>query len=111
MCSEGDGMSEIKRDKLGHFIKGHTESKGKRNAMWKGADAGYFSIHDWVKLRLGRPNFCEGCGSEDKKKYEWANISGDYKRVTTDWLRLCTSCHRLFDGHANKMWETRRQYA
>jgi hypothetical protein len=104
-------MRTIKRDKLGHFIKGHTETKGVRNPMWRGDKAGYTSTHDWLYLRLGQPSFCEGCGKEDKKKYEWANLSGECKRVKTDWIRLCTSCHRAFDGHTYKMWETRRSYA
>lgn len=41
---------------------------------------------------------CERCHRTDKKKYEWANKSGRYLRDLTDWIRLCTSCHRLHDA-------------
>ena len=101
-------MREIKRDKLGHFLKGHKETRGENNAQWKGEEAGYGSIHDWVKLRLGKPNYCQHCKATDKKKYEWANISKKYKRDLNDWIRLCVSCHDEYDDCRAKMWQTRR---
>ena len=100
---------EIKqRDDKGKFVKGHTLTQGKNNAQWKGKDVGYFSLHNWVSYHLGKPKLCSSCGTTEAKKYEWSNISGEYKREASDWERLCVSCHRLKDGHADKMWETRR---
>lgn len=96
------------REINGRFKKGHSETVGRKNANWRGNKAGYTSVHDWLYIRLGTPRKCEHCSSIGKKKYEWANISKKYKRVLTDWIRLCTSCHRKYDGHAKKMWETRR---
>lgn len=55
--------------------------------------------HAWMNRHFGKPMKCEEC----KKTYEktlimhWANISGEYKRVRSDWRRLCISCHRKFD--------------
>ena len=37
------------------FKKGHTRTRGNKNPMWKGDEAGYTSIHDWLYLRLGKP--------------------------------------------------------
>lgn len=82
--------------------------KGEKNYLWKGENAGYGAKHDWVKNRLGRPNKCfnKRCkyprfnGNKwliKPKRYDWANISGKYKRVLSDWIRLCVSCHRLYD--------------
>lgn len=34
---------------------------------------------------------------EQPKRYEWANISGEYKRDRSDWVMLCPSCHRKID--------------
>ena len=34
--------------------------------------------------------------------YEWANISGEYKRNRNDFLRLCRTCHRRFDWNEEK---------
>lgn len=68
----------------------------------------YGSTHDWIKRYFGKPNFCEHCGSKTAKKFEWANISGEYKRERTDWLRLCTSCHHKYDNSRKTMWEVIR---
>lgn len=66
---------------------------GKNNHMWKGDMVGYSGIHAWIKSILGYPNKCDNCGKEDLKRYEWANISGLYKRELCDWRRLCKHCH------------------
>ena len=81
------------------------------NPMWKGVNAGYEAIHEWVYRTLGKPRLCSQCGTTKAKKFEWANISKKYRRDISDWKRMCTSCHRLFDGHGNKAWKTRRAYA
>lgn len=109
-------MREIKRqynDKPNStsFKKGHPGLRGEKNPMWKGAKAGYTSIHCWLYIHLGKPRKCEHCGTLSAKKFEWANISKKYIRDASDWIRLCTSCHRKYDRHAQKMWVTRRMYA
>lgn len=70
---------------------------GKENFNWKGDSVGYSALHSWIRKNKGTPKKCEHCGRTDKKKYEWANISGEYKRDLNDWIRLCTKCHREFD--------------
>lgn len=65
----------------------------------------YKVLHKWVARKLGRPRLCQHCGSTDAKKFEWANISKEYKREVTDWIRLCTPCHQVFDGHGVKPHE------
>ena len=92
----------------GQFKHGHSGLVEANNPNWKGAKAGYQSIHNWLYLRLGKPKECGHCGSGEKKRYEWANISKKYKRDVTDWIRLCVSCHRKYDGHGFKGWMTRR---
>ena len=54
-------------------------------------------IHRQVERVLGKPKICENCGDTTKNKYDWANISGLYKDDITDYIRLCISCHRLYD--------------
>lgn len=61
---------------------------------------GYRGIHNWVERTLGKPKLCEHCETTTAKRYHWANISGKYLRDKSDWLRLCVSCHWLFD-HKN----------
>lgn len=79
--------------------KGIPALKGSNNPSWKGDKVGYHGLHKWVQSVLGKPCQCEFCGTEGltKQKIHWANKSGDYKRVKSDWLRLCAGCHLKYD--------------
>ena len=63
----------------------------------------YSTIHIWIKKIAGQPHDCEFCGNTKlrDRQYEWANRSGSYLRQLSDWLRLCSKCHRAYDrsGH------------
>lgn len=73
---------------------------GEDHQFWKGDDVGYAALHAWVSRRLGTPSCCARCGTTTARRYEWANISREYRRDLTDWERLCVSCHRR-DGVAS----------
>jgi hypothetical protein len=117
-------MREIKqRDGKGRFVKGHTKvggfdrgSKhtkeirkkvsesmvgkyGDKARRWKGDDAGYVAKHMWIIKHYGKADRCEqaGCTFGNPKRYEWHNISREYKRDRTDYVQLCPSCHRKID--------------
>ena len=72
---------------------------GEKNPSYKGDDVGYRGLHIWVEKQLGKPRCCEDCGIKtlSHRQYHWANISGNYKRITTDWRRLCVRCHKVYD--------------
>ena len=72
---------------------------GKNNHKWKGDDVGYNGVHSWLVRRYGQPNKCDKCGTIKSKRYEWANVSGQYKRDRNDYQRLCVKCHRELDGN------------
>lgn len=87
-------------------------NSGTRNPGWKGDQVGYSALHTWVRRTLGTPSKCEKCNIDDiAKKYEWANISGQYKRDINDWMRLCRQCHSEYDDIPQKAWATRRKKA
>lgn len=65
--------------------------------MWKGEDVSYQRKHQWVRYWFGEAMECEHCGTTNAKKYDWANISGLYKRDSADYIRLCRSCHKKYD--------------
>jgi hypothetical protein len=79
----------------------HPGRKGKvineEHPLWKGDNAGYRAIHYWVERRLGKPMCCDYCGTIKGRRFHWANIDGMYKRIITDWIRLCPKCHKKFD--------------
>lgn len=66
---------------------------------WKGDKVGYRALHYWVERMLGKPATCEHCEKTNLsgKFIQWANKSGEYKRETTDWIRLCGKCHSKYD--------------
>lgn len=80
--------------------------KREAHAQWKGERAGYRAKHTWVAAEYGRPMMCETCGVLGKSRYHWANMSGEYHRIRSDWKRLCVSCHIKFDGSAKKGRQT-----
>lgn len=88
-----------------HFKKGAIpKNKGKKgwtnSGSFKPKDGNltYTGVHAWVRRRLGSPLSCEMCQRNDRGKYQWANISGEYKKDLSDWKRLCYWCHRKFDS-------------
>ena len=70
-----------------------------QNHNYKGDLVGIRNLHTWVSRRLGEPNKCEHCGTTTANRYEWSNISHQYKRELSDWQRLCIKCHQKYDGH------------
>ena len=77
--------------------------KGSNSHLWKGEKVSYSGLHHWIKKELGSPGTCKHCGKSglSGKKIHWANISHKYKRILTDWIRLCTKCHSRFDRRIN----------
>lgn len=73
--------------------------KGMIPFNWKGDKVGYSALHDWVERKLGKPDTCASCGRDKLTGHyiQWANISGQYRRDLTDWIRLCAKCHWHFD--------------
>lgn len=88
--------------------KYRTVISGSLHHNWRGDNVGYSALHQWVKRHLGAPNKCTACGTTNAKQFEWANISGNYKRSTDDWIRLCGSCHNKHDDIANRGWATKK---
>ena len=77
------GRIKLKKNKT-TFKKGHAGLVGSKNPMWKGNQAGYWSKHERIYVRFGKPKKCEDCGTETAKRYEWANLSGQNKTDRSD---------------------------
>jgi len=72
-------------------------ASGTQNGNWKGEEATYSAKHTWMRTNFGTPSFCEHCKTTENRRYHWANISGEYQRERSDWLRLCVPCHKRND--------------
>lgn len=84
------------------FTKNDVRITGSSNYGWKGEKASYAAKHRWIKKWFGNPDHCEICNTTKNIKYNWANISGLYKRVKDDWRQMCIPCHRRYDKHGEK---------
>jgi len=69
----------------------------KKSPYWLGEKAGYFAKHLWIRKKFGSASSCEKCKTEEKVRFEWANISGKYFRKRSDFVSLCVKCHRSMD--------------
>lgn len=57
----------------------------------------YTKLHYAVERERGKPNLCDKCGTTEAKRYDWANLTGDYNN-TADYKRLCRACHAAHDA-------------
>ena len=74
---------------------------GENNPMWKGDEVQMTSLHNWIRYRKPRPEFCEKCNLNSP--YDLANISGEYRRDVNDFEWLCRGCHMRKDGRINNL--------
>ncbi len=74
---------------------------GEKHSHWKGEKVSYSGLHHWISKTLGHPNICVNCGftSDNHHKMHWANKSHKYKRIVSDWIRLCVPCHSKYDSN------------
>ncbi len=71
---------------------------------WKGDSVSYGGLHKWLLRRKIKTNICEHCG--DSKKTQWANKDGQYKRELSDYIELCSSCHKYYDNQIRRALTT-----
>lgn len=63
----------------------------------KGENAGYHAFHKRVYSARGKADCCNVCGlKEIGRRYEWANLTGDYNNVM-DYEKMCKPCHMRYD--------------
>lgn len=94
-------IPNFKNGNKGWFKAGEVSDSNHPN--WVGDKVKYNALHTWIHRKLGKACRCDECGKskapEGKIKFfQWANISGEYKRELSDWRQLCAVCHRKFDG-------------
>lgn len=78
---------------------------GSAHFAWKGNKASYRALHYWLRRQLGKPTKCIKCNKESNKPriIQWANIDGKYRRISSDYIPMCCSCHKLHDLNIRAM--------
>lgn len=92
--------AKLSKVRLGNQnAKGAVRPKGSEHYLWKGDNVSYSGIHNWVRKHLGNCKECSNClfTSDNTHQFHWANISHEYKRELSDWVRLCVKCHKAYD--------------
>lgn len=85
---------------------------GEKSYNWKGDSVGYAGLHQWIKKQWGKAKLCEGENCKgNSARFEWANRSGKYKRVRSDWLQLCSSCHHIRDNLVRNFYVNKKERA
>ncbi len=86
------------------------ERLNEKHPLWKENGVSLSGLHAWVERKLGKPDTCEHCKKTGLKghKIHWANKYHTYQRSLEDWLRLCVSCHRIYDFRYNNYQLKRR---
>ena len=89
-------------DRKGRRISIKTEFK-KNNLPHKEKCNGYKKTHMWIYRHLGKPSKCEICGKDKLSGHSihWANKFHTYKKIISDWMRICSKCHYEFDVKNN----------
>lgn len=58
----------------------------------------YLRVHRWMRKNFGEATFCALVSGHTKaKRFEWANVSGQYLYDINDFVPMCPSCHRKYD--------------
>jgi hypothetical protein len=84
---------QLSKHNIKSKTKGRRNQRGLNHNLWR-TNPSYRTIHKRVELYRGKPNYCDECKTTDyNKKYDWANISGNYLNVD-DFRRLCVKCHK-----------------
>lgn len=102
--NKGVKVDKQKYPKMGHYRKHSEDTKKKMSEnsyAWKGDEAGYSSIHKWIRRWKGSAEHCDVCGIKGKR-YEWSNVDHKYRRVLDDYIPMCASCHRNYDKNNEK---------
>lgn len=90
-------FSHMKKNGIKSRKQASRNQRGENNNNWKKDRITYSAAHRRVEVERGKPNECEQCKTKTDKKFEWANISGNYFDPF-DFKRLCKSCHIKFDA-------------
>lgn len=84
----------LSSEKISNSMRGKF---GEESRRWKGNEASYVAKHMWIIKHYGNAKRCSKNPKHKAKRYEWANLSGEYKRDISDYIELCPSCHRKMD--------------
>ena len=101
---KGNKHSEETKNKISKANTGKIKSKEMiKKMIISFKKVSYRSKHYKMTKKYGKPIFCELNKNHKAKQYDWANINHKYNENINEWIRLCRSCHILFDNKTIKL--------
>lgn len=90
--------AKIRWKTQGYREKFRKSTTGENHAHWLGENVSKGVLHKWLARWYGKADRCENINCPDElDMFDWANLSGEYKRDRADFIRLCRLCHIRFD--------------
>jgi len=77
-----------------------SESRGGHNNFY--GTKHYRLVHNFVYKNMGKAYKCQKADETCLGRFEWANLSQEYKFDLSDWAQLCTSHHVRYDNNFKK---------
>ncbi|MFZ2152271.1 MAG: hypothetical protein WAV09_04145 [Minisyncoccia bacterium] len=90
--------------------KPQPHNQNEKHHSWKGKEAGYIAMHQWLRRKFGKANKCENQSCKYPRKnangkiifyptrFEWAIIHGnEHDHERENYIQLCKSCHVRYD--------------
>lgn len=94
----------MNKERINHNMPDNMPDNQHYNDTWKGDAAKYAALHLRVQRVRGKPSKCEVCGTTTAKRFEWANMTGNYADPM-DYKRMCCSCHHKHDGTIRNIYQ------
>ena len=84
--------------------------KNEKAPNWRGDKAGKAAVHGWLEVNYGKESICENPLCKGKSKtYDWAKKTEyGYVKDRKAFMRLCRSCHRIYDLTSEKREQAMR---
>lgn len=98
---KGFNLSQETKDKISMSLR------NEKHFAWK-VKPTYGIVHYWLRQNYGKPNKCLNLDCKGiSTRYEWALIKGrKYIRKRENFMRLCRSCHAIYDRNKNICFNT-----
>ena len=102
----GKKQSDDAKIKIG--VASSQRNTGEGNPAWRGDNVGYYSLHNYVRRRKVKPEFCEICNVGPPTHL--ANITLVYNRDLDNWKFMCPKCHSDYDYIPDRLSEISKSF-
>lgn len=82
------------------------QARSERHWNWRGEEAGYKAIHEWLRRNFTKTGVCEECGIEAMTQWSFLKHPEKHTRERSDYRELCPKCHAWMDSRGRIGWRS-----